>query len=70
MSGGNEFEANTFVDNRVGFMVAADQAANCTAPDFVPNRARANRFAGGPREDPLPSTFGRCLLFTAPVPPG
>ena len=63
MSQGNVFERNVFAGNRVGFTVAADASANCRAPGFVANESRADTFACNPRDEPVPASFGRCLVF-------
>lgn len=62
MSRGNVFVRNEFVDNRVGFTVAADGAASCT-PGVVSNRSRGDLFTGNASEEPDWTAVGRCLRY-------
>lgn len=63
MSRGNAFERNEFIGNRVAFMVAADGAANCMLPGFVPNLSRGDLFSNNPREGDSLVSYGRCMLY-------
>jgi parallel beta-helix repeat protein len=66
MSQGNDFARDEVAGNRVGFTVAPNAAANCSAAGFVPNRSRGDRFARNPRDESYPAAYGRCLVFTTP----
>jgi parallel beta-helix repeat protein len=66
MSRGNTFEGNEFVGNRVGYMVAADTAANCTRPGFEANVSSDDRFVPNRNEEPDWATYGRCLSYRGP----
>lgn len=68
MSAGNTFEGDVFARNRRTFIVAADAAADCRAPGFVPNVARGERYEGGPHVDEDPARFGPCLDDGASAP--
>jgi parallel beta-helix repeat protein len=63
MSRQNVFAGDRFVHNRVGFMVAADDAANCARRAFSPNLSRGDVFSQNPKEDPRAGRFGRCLVY-------
>ena len=64
MSAENVFERNEFVENRVGFTVAADAAAaSCAVPGFVANRSRGDLFARNPNEEADWTTYGPCLRY-------
>jgi parallel beta-helix repeat protein len=65
MSQGNDFARDELTGNRVGFTVAPNDAANCAAGGFVPNRSRGDRFARNPRDEPYRPAYGRCLVFAA-----
>jgi parallel beta-helix repeat protein len=66
MSQANRFKGNEFVGNRRAFVVAADAAADCRAPGFVPNVSRHDRFPGGAAIDGRTERFGRCLEAVVP----
>jgi parallel beta-helix repeat protein len=66
MSGGNTFEGNEFLGNRVGYMVAADVAANCAKPGFEANLSRHDHFTPDRNQEPDWTTYGRCLRYEAP----
>lgn len=61
MSQGNRFEGNVFAGNRRDFIVAADAAANCSDPAFVPNRSLDHGERGAPEVEQWPAVFGPCL---------
>jgi hypothetical protein len=61
MSQANTFEANEFLGNRLGYIVAADAAANCKKSGTVPNVSSDDRFFRNPRIEQHPATYGRCL---------
>ena len=63
MSQANTFEGNLFVDNRLGYIVAADAAANCTKAGVMPNVSRGDRFLTGPSIEQRSATYGRCLAM-------
>ncbi len=66
MSEGNDFARNVVARNRMGFTVAPNPHAPCTARRFVPNRSRDDRFSRNPRVEPYPAALGRCLVFATP----
>jgi parallel beta-helix repeat protein len=72
MSADNVFEQNEFVENRVGFAVAADTvAASCAVSGFAVNRSRGDLFARNPSEETDWTTLGPCLRYepgSAPTP--
>jgi parallel beta-helix repeat protein len=63
MSQANAFSDNELAGNRVGFTIAADARAPCTAEGFLPNRSRGDRFARNPPGEPYPAAFGLCLAI-------
>jgi parallel beta-helix repeat protein len=66
MSQGNRFAQNVFRANRVGFTVAPNASARCTARRFVRNRSEGDRFTRNPRAEPGPPGYGRCLVVVDP----
>lgn len=66
MSSGNRFTRNQFTENRSGFTVAADDAANCAVPGYRPNVSQRDLFARNPNEEPSWEIYGRCLRYEAP----
>jgi parallel beta-helix repeat protein len=64
----NVFTRNEFVGNRVGFIVAADGAADCMSPGFVPNLSRGDLFAHNPSQEPDWATYGGCLRYAGSPP--
>lgn len=66
MSSGNQFARNQFTENRSGFTIAADDAANCAAPGYRPNVSQRDLFARNPNEEPSWELYGRCLRYEAP----
>lgn len=66
MSSGNQFARNQFTQNRSGFTIAADEAANCAAPGYRPNVSQRDLFARNPNEEPSWELYGRCLRYEAP----
>jgi|GEM_PF-978545 parallel beta-helix repeat protein len=65
MSRANLFAQNTFVQNRVAFMVAPNRAAGCRGKGFVPNRSRGDRFWHNLPQAPAGTREGECLTFAA-----
>lgn len=63
MSLNNVFQNNRFDQNRFGFQVAADAAANCRDDGRRVNLSLNNRFNGDPNQEPAPDRFGHCLRF-------
>ncbi|SEQ53732.1 parallel beta-helix repeat (two copies) [Solimonas aquatica] len=59
MSQGNVFEHNRFQHNEHGYDVGADDAANCSKPEFLGNIWRDND-SDAPNRDPQPQRFGLC----------
>jgi len=66
MSRGNIFDGNEFLDNRVGYMVAADAAANCTAPGFQTNLSRRDHVVPNRNQEADWTIYGRCIRYEAP----
>jgi parallel beta-helix repeat protein len=63
MSQTNVFDQNEFISNRVGYMIGADDAANC-ATAVVPNLSCANRFSRNPLESGDAAAYGPCVRYS------
>jgi len=61
MSQANAFEGNEFAGNRLGYIVAADSAANCRKPGVVPNVSRGDTFTQNPSIEQDAPKYGQCL---------
>jgi parallel beta-helix repeat protein len=64
MSRSNVFERNEFIGNRVGYMIGADDVANCTMQGFVPNLSCGDAFSRNPPESSDAARYGRCVRFS------
>jgi parallel beta-helix repeat protein len=64
MSRSNVFERNEFIGNRVGYMIGADDAANCTPHGFVANLSCGDVFSRNPPESSDAADYGRCVRFS------
>jgi parallel beta-helix repeat protein len=63
MSAANVFDGDTFVADRVAYMVGADGGSSCGGRGFRRNLSRREVFERTPREDPRATVFGRCLVY-------
>jgi parallel beta-helix repeat protein len=70
MSQANTFEANEFLGNRLGYIVAADAAANCKKSGTVPNVSSGDRFVQNAPVEQNPATQGQCLRLATSRHPG
>lgn len=59
----NEFINNTFENNRFGYQVAVDKAANCLNSENPPNVSRNDTFLASPNQEPAWEEFGRCIAY-------
>jgi parallel beta-helix repeat protein len=66
MSQGNVFERNRFLDNRRGYIVAGDAAANCKRRGVQPNVSRGDVFRRTPHVEQDVARAGRCLHEARP----
>jgi parallel beta-helix repeat protein len=68
MSADNTFDGNEFVANRLGYIVAADAAANCKSGAAL-NVSRADRFLDNPPVEQNGARDGDCLRLEEPFLP-
>ncbi|WP_416398579.1 right-handed parallel beta-helix repeat-containing protein [Allohahella sp. A8] len=61
----NTFVDNEFTQNRFGYQVAVDKAANCLDWARPRNISRSDTFVASPNKEPRWEDFGRCLAFDA-----
>lgn len=59
----NVFSNNTFENNRFGYQVAVDKAANCMGSEAPPNVSRNDTFLASPNHEPAWETYGRCIAY-------
>ncbi|MGP4845020.1 right-handed parallel beta-helix repeat-containing protein [Marinobacter sp. 1Y8] len=59
----NTFTDNHFRQNRFGYQIAVDSAANCLGRETPPNVSRGDTFKNSPNEEPAWDKFGRCIAF-------
>lgn len=60
----NVFEHNRFEDNRYGFRVAVDKAANCQSRGGPPtNVSQGDVFVDSPNKEPAWEEYGRCIAY-------
>lgn len=59
----NVFSHNRFVNNRFGYQVAVDDAANCLNRESPPNVSRGDTFLDSPNHEPAWERYGRCIAY-------
>ncbi|WP_203234883.1 right-handed parallel beta-helix repeat-containing protein [Modicisalibacter coralii] len=59
----NVFHHNRFVNNRFGYQVAVDDAANCLNRESPPNISRGDTFRDSPNHEPSWERYGRCIAY-------
>lgn len=61
MSAANVFDANLYLNNRLGYQFGVDDAANCRSDGFVTNRSSGERFVNTLNERLDAARYGLCV---------